>query len=201
MRRWISCVRPDWRPFVASRGTRSDDEPGSSEYSAVTHPLPEPRNHRGSSASTDAVQRTFVRPIVTSTDPAANSVKSRTISKGRSSSGLRPSWRTSLVILGQSPSPCVPGRPPRDATVPTTVPAAHPDTRWGHLGGSTRTWSPAEHDGFRRDEFRPQQTAPHRDEPPQVAGRYEPVSPFRGDPAAKPRRLEDGSHVERRLLS
>ena len=50
--RWISCVRPDGLPDATSRRMRSDDEPGSIEYSAVTHPLPVPRIHRGTSSST-----------------------------------------------------------------------------------------------------------------------------------------------------
>src|SRR5207244_1611230 len=40
IRRWISWVRPDWRPRAASLGVRSTVEPGSIEYSAVTHPQP-----------------------------------------------------------------------------------------------------------------------------------------------------------------
>ena len=51
-----------------------DVEPGSIEYSAVTHPLPRPRIHGGTRSSTDAVHSTLVRPIETSTDPMANSV-------------------------------------------------------------------------------------------------------------------------------
>ncbi len=72
--RWISWVRPDGRPFWASRSTRSWVEPGSIEYSAVTQPLPEPRSHGGTRVSTDAVHSTRVRPNSTSTEPAANSV-------------------------------------------------------------------------------------------------------------------------------
>jgi ribonuclease PH len=41
--------------LAASRSTRSGDEPGSIEYSAVTQPLPRPRIHGGTLASTDAV--------------------------------------------------------------------------------------------------------------------------------------------------
>jgi len=74
MRRWISWVRPDWRPRAASRSIRSGLEPGSIEYSAVTQPLPVPRIHLGTSLATDAVQSTLVRPMATSTEPAANSV-------------------------------------------------------------------------------------------------------------------------------
>ena len=72
--RWISWVRPDWRPRAASRSMRSGLDPGSIEYSAVTQPLPVPRIHRGTSLATDAVHSTLVRPMLTSTDPAANSV-------------------------------------------------------------------------------------------------------------------------------
>ena len=74
MSRWISCVRPDCLPFAASRSTRSGDEPGSIEYSAVTQPLPVPRSHGGTRSSTDAVHSTRVRPNSTSTEPVAISV-------------------------------------------------------------------------------------------------------------------------------
>ena len=74
MRRWISCVRPDGRPLATSRSLRSDVEPGSIEYSAVTQPLPRPRIHGGTRSSTDAVHRTLVLPADTSTEPMANSV-------------------------------------------------------------------------------------------------------------------------------
>jgi hypothetical protein len=70
-------VRPLFFPLAASRSTRSGDEPGSIEYSAVTHPLPEPFIHRGTSSSIDAVHNTRVRPNDTNTEPAAMSVKSR----------------------------------------------------------------------------------------------------------------------------
>ncbi len=74
MRRWISCVRPDCLPLAASRSLRSDVEPGSIEYSAVTHPRPLPRSHGGTRSSTDAVHSTRVMPNSTSTEPAANCV-------------------------------------------------------------------------------------------------------------------------------
>ena len=89
--RWISCVRPDGLPSLTSRRMRSGDEPGSIEYSAVTQPLPVPRIQRGTSSSTDAVHSTRVRPKVTSTEPSAMSVKSRSKVMGRSSSTARPS--------------------------------------------------------------------------------------------------------------
>ena len=91
MSRWISWVRPDGLPSFTSRRMRSGDEPGSIEYSAVTQPLPVPLIHRGTSSSTDAVQSTRVRPKLTSTDPSAMSVKSRSKVMGRSSSTARPS--------------------------------------------------------------------------------------------------------------
>ena len=69
MRRWISWVRPDCLPLAASRLARSAVDPGSIEYSAVTQPLPLPRIHGGTRSSTEAVHRTRVRPIDTSTDP------------------------------------------------------------------------------------------------------------------------------------
>ena len=72
--RWISTVRPLCLPLAASRSTRSGDEPGSIEYSAVTQPLPLPLIQRGTSSSIDAVHSTRVRPNVTSTLPAAISV-------------------------------------------------------------------------------------------------------------------------------
>ena len=79
-------MRPDCLPLAASRVMRSADEPGNSEYSAVTHPLPLPRIHGGTRSSTDAVHNTLVRPMATSTEPGANSVKSRTNDTGRRSS-------------------------------------------------------------------------------------------------------------------
>ena len=67
MSRWISWVRPLCLPLAASRSTRSGDEPGSIEYSAVTQPLPLPFIQRGTSSSTDAVHSTRVWPNDTST--------------------------------------------------------------------------------------------------------------------------------------
>ena len=74
MSRWISTVRPLCLPLAASRPTRSGDEPGSIEYSAVTQPLPLPRIQRGTSSSMLAVHSTRVRPNDTRHDPAAISV-------------------------------------------------------------------------------------------------------------------------------
>ena len=89
MSRSISWVRP-FGPR-RSRLMRSGEEPGSIEYSAVTHPLPLPRIQRGTSSSTIAVHSTRVRPKDTITEPSAKSVKSRSKVIGRSSSGSRPS--------------------------------------------------------------------------------------------------------------
>src|SRR5215210_8391932 len=85
IRRWISWVRPDGLPLLTSRFERSDVDPGSIEYSAVSHPDPLPRIHGGTRSSTDAVHSTRVLPIDTSTDPGANSVKSRWNDRGRRS--------------------------------------------------------------------------------------------------------------------
>ena len=74
MRRWISTVRPLCLPLAASRSTRSGDDPGSIEYSAVTQPLPEPRIHRGTLSSTLAVHSTLVLPKETRHEPSAISV-------------------------------------------------------------------------------------------------------------------------------
>src|SRR5271155_4428088 len=79
---WISWVRPDCLPLAASLDARSAVDPGSIEYSAVTQPFPLPRIQGGTRSSTDAVQSTLVRPTVTSTDPGANTVKSRTNDDG-----------------------------------------------------------------------------------------------------------------------
>jgi hypothetical protein len=52
IRRWISCVRPESFPREASRSLRVSVEPGSSEYSAVTQPRPEPRRKPGTCSAT-----------------------------------------------------------------------------------------------------------------------------------------------------
>ena len=107
MSRWISTVRPLCLPFAASRSTRSGDEPGSIEYSAVTQPLPRPRIQRGTSSSIDAVHSTRVLPNETRHEPAAISVKSRSNETGRSASGARPSGRgmVAQATIGLAPSP------------------------------------------------------------------------------------------------
>ena len=69
MRRWISWSRP-----LVPRRTRSGEEPGSIEYSAVTQAPPLSRSQRGTSSSTEAVHSTRVRPNTASADPSAISV-------------------------------------------------------------------------------------------------------------------------------
>lgn len=68
---WISCVRPDGLPRPTSLGVRGLVDPGSRLYSAVIQPCPFPSSQAGTRSSTEAEQRTFVRPIVISADPAA----------------------------------------------------------------------------------------------------------------------------------
>jgi len=60
--RWISTVRPFCRPVLASRCVRSPVDAGSSEYSAVSQPRPEPLSQRGVRSSSEAVQSTRVLP-------------------------------------------------------------------------------------------------------------------------------------------
>ena len=88
--RWISTVRPSWRPRVASRCLRWPVDAGSIPYSAVTQPRPRPPSQRGTPGSIDAVQMTFVSPTAISADPVAGATKSTSILVGRSSSAARP---------------------------------------------------------------------------------------------------------------
>ena len=97
MRRWISWVRPDGLPDWTSRRMRSDDAPGSIEYSAVTQPLPAAPHPAGHVSSIEAVHSTLVRPNAPGSNPTAWSVKSRSKVMGRSSSGARPSGRMGAV--------------------------------------------------------------------------------------------------------
>ena len=62
-------------------------------YSAVSQPFPLPARKSGTFGSTQQVQSTVVRPIVTSTDPGASRVKARVKVRGRSAEGLRSSGR------------------------------------------------------------------------------------------------------------
>src|ERR1700728_3351848 len=145
MSRWISWVRPDCRPRAASRSTRSGVDPGSIEYSAVTQPFPVPRIHGGTRSSSDAVHKTLVRPMVTSTDPGANSVKSRTKETGRSSSNARPSLRRARG------SPRFVTAPPSSIDRPAPEPTRSPIER---QSGSGLVDSPPEGlRGFERQRF------------------------------------------------
>ena len=58
--------------------------PGSIPYSAVTHPLPEPRRQPGTCSSTMAVQMTRVLPAAISTLPVALVIKPGSMLMGRS---------------------------------------------------------------------------------------------------------------------
>ena len=71
IRRWISSVRPPWRPDEASRRIRSPVERGSMPYSAVTQPLPELRIQPGTFSSRLAVHITCVSPNFTRHEPSA----------------------------------------------------------------------------------------------------------------------------------
>ena len=71
MSRCISLPRAFCFPLLMSRGLRWCVARGSIEYSAVIQPLPEPRMKGGTFSSTEAVQRTWVLPHLTSADPSA----------------------------------------------------------------------------------------------------------------------------------
>ena len=90
IRRWISTVRPSWRPRVASRCLRSPVEAGSIPYSAVTQPRPCPAIQRGTLSCAEAVQITRVSPTEISAEPVAVRTKPGSIALGRSSPGPRP---------------------------------------------------------------------------------------------------------------
>ena len=89
IRRWISWVRPDCLPEDASRRMREPVERGSMPYSAVTQPLPPPRNHGGTRSSREAVHKTWVSPNLTRHDPSACFENPRSRVTARISSGLR----------------------------------------------------------------------------------------------------------------
>ena len=106
MRRWISWVRPDWRPRAASRSPRRSVEPGSIEYSAVIQPRPLPWRKRGTAGSSHTVHSTSVPPTLHSTEPSGFWVKSGSICTGRSSSDFRPSFLkmpSSTALSGRWP--------------------------------------------------------------------------------------------------
>src|SRR5690625_4778813 len=99
IRRWISWVRPDCPPILASRRPRVCVAPGSMPYSAVSQPLPESRSQGGTRRSTLAVHNTRVLPKEISTEPAAFRVNSRWMVTGRSACWARPLGRSSEVEL------------------------------------------------------------------------------------------------------
>jgi hypothetical protein len=71
IRRWISWVRPDWRPRAASRSVRRSVARGSMPYSAVTQPRPELRRNGGTRSCTVAVHSTWVLPARIRQEPSA----------------------------------------------------------------------------------------------------------------------------------
>src|SRR5579875_381057 len=183
--RWISCVRPDCRPRVASRATRSAEDPGSSEYSAVSQPRPDPRSQRGTSSSTEAVHSTFVFPIETSTEPGANSVKSRTSSSGRQASTGRPSRRAGDGGCMAAPSECV----------PPTLPWGQPVVR-----GQGPKLRVAEVDPLGARELGTEETAPERRELSRIARGEEPVGTLGRPHSSETALPEDLTDLERGLL-
>ena len=89
MSRWISSVRPPWRPLDASRRVRSSVARGSMPYSAVIHPRAWPLSHGGSLSSSVAVTSTWVSPNFTRQEPSACFTTPRSSVTARSSSGCR----------------------------------------------------------------------------------------------------------------
>ena len=105
MRREISWVRPPSLPLTDSRSLRVVVARGSIEYSAVTHPLPESFNQRGTPGENDAVHSTLVRPKDTRAEPSACSDHARSKVTGRSSSWVRPSDRVIPASVMARPYP------------------------------------------------------------------------------------------------
>src|ERR1039457_4192454 len=93
IRRWISCVRPEGRPLVTSRGVRLAVARGSIEYSAVTQPFPLLRRNGGTVSSTVAAHNTCVLPILMSAEPSAVIRQPVVIWTGRSWPAVRLSVR------------------------------------------------------------------------------------------------------------
>src|SRR5712691_3242981 len=87
--RWISSVRPVWRPPDASRRVRSSVARGSMPYSAVIQPRACPLSHGGSRSSSEAVTSTWVSPNFTKQEPSAYFTTARSRVTVRSSSGCR----------------------------------------------------------------------------------------------------------------
>jgi hypothetical protein len=90
IRRWISIVRPSWRPRVASRCLRSPVDAGSIPYSAVTQPRPCPLIQRGTLSCAEAVQITRVSPTEIRAEPVAVRMNPGSIVVGRRPSAARP---------------------------------------------------------------------------------------------------------------
>ena len=101
IRRWISWVRPEGRPCVASRCVRVVVARGSMPYSAVIQPSPLPFRNGGTRSSTLTVQMTWVSPTSISAEPSACLVKCGVIVTVRSWSARRPSLRMLLPCLLQ----------------------------------------------------------------------------------------------------
>src|ERR1051325_9762251 len=109
MRREISWVRPPILPRTDSRSPRVLVACGSMEYSAVTQPSPLPLRQRGTPSVTEAVQKTFVSPKETRTEPSACLLHPRSMVTGRSCSGVRPSIRDmggAYRDTAKGPFPC-----------------------------------------------------------------------------------------------
>ncbi len=68
---WISCVRPEALPRVASLWVRWSVARGIMPYSEVIHPWLVSRRKGGTLSSTLAVQMTCVWPILMRADPSA----------------------------------------------------------------------------------------------------------------------------------
>ena len=106
IRRWISCVRPEGWPTVASRRVRSLVARGSMPYSAVTQPRPWPLSQGGRRSSRLAVQCTWVLPNLMRQEPSACMDTARSMLTRRSSSGLRFEGRMDLCdkrAVGRAP--------------------------------------------------------------------------------------------------
>ena len=120
MSRWISCVRPVWRPETASRWPRVVVAAGSMLYSAVSQPRCDLRSHCGTPSTTTAVQITCVSPICMSTEPSACLTTLGVILTVRSSSAMRPvlKRRTSLVSGSDGAVTRAGGSRPQGQTTP-----------------------------------------------------------------------------------
>src|SRR5439155_14479399 len=96
---WISCVRPEAFPLVASRCVRWSVARGSIPYSEVIHPWLVSRRKGGTRSSRLAVQITCVLPTLMRAEPSAQMLTPVVISTGRMSLALRPSRRCIVAPL------------------------------------------------------------------------------------------------------